>query len=288
LRYGLHLPLFGPYSEPATVVALARDAEAAGWDGFFTWDHMAPPWHPFAGDAWITLTAVASATSRMRIGPMMTPLARRRPWKVARESVALDRLSGGRLVLGVGLGGSAEEGFGKEFDGLGEEGDPARRAQMLDEALAVITGLWTGDPFTFDGRYYHVHDEQFLPRPLQQPRIPIWVAATWPHHAPMRRAACWDGIFPTLQEGTPDETARRLDEMAAYIRSHRTATTPFEVLRGGETDGDHRVAGASLTARFEAAGATWWIENIVPTRWGTWQDWPLEAMRRRIVQGPPR
>src|SRR5579883_374563 len=173
MRFGLHVPLFGDFAEPALVVEIARDAEQAGWDGFFVWDHIAPPWNERNADAWITLAAVAASTQRMRLGPLMAALARRRPWKVAREAATLDRLSNGRLVLGAGLGGTAAEGFAAEFDNLGEEPDLAARAAMVDEALEIITGLWSGEPFSYEGAHYTVRNERFLPTPVQRPRVPI-------------------------------------------------------------------------------------------------------------------
>jgi alkanesulfonate monooxygenase SsuD/methylene tetrahydromethanopterin reductase-like flavin-dependent oxidoreductase (luciferase family) len=176
---GIFVAPFGELSEPALVAELAADAEAAGWDGFFVWDHVAyrPPVTHVA-DPWVTLAAIAVRTQRVRIGPLVTPLARRRPHQLARETVTLDRLSGGRLVLGVGLGPDTTG----EFDParFGEEGDPRERARLLDAGLDALTGYWAGG---------------FEPRPLHG-TIPIWVAARWPNRRPLRRAARYDGVFP--------------------------------------------------------------------------------------------
>src|ERR1700730_5324126 len=151
MRYAMFLPNFGPFGDARVIADLAARAESAGWDGFFIWDHMVVSTNeafPVA-DPWVALAAAATATSRVRLGALVTPLSRRRPWKVARETVTLDHLSGGRLIFGAGLGGSAAEGFATEFDDLGEQADLRARAGMLDEALEIIAGLWSGEPFSF-------------------------------------------------------------------------------------------------------------------------------------------
>jgi alkanesulfonate monooxygenase SsuD/methylene tetrahydromethanopterin reductase-like flavin-dependent oxidoreductase (luciferase family) len=185
MRYAVNVPNFEDYSDVRTVAALAADAEAAGWDGFFVWDHLAfvKAWRLRIADPWLLLAGVALATERLRLGPMVTPLARRRPWKVARETVTLDRLSGGRLVLGVGLGEPATD----EFGSFGEPTDPKVRAAMLDEGLEVLTRLWSGETVSFSGRHYRVDEVAFQPTPAQRPRIPIWVAGAWPRRGPRRR-----------------------------------------------------------------------------------------------------
>jgi alkanesulfonate monooxygenase SsuD/methylene tetrahydromethanopterin reductase-like flavin-dependent oxidoreductase (luciferase family) len=180
VRRGIFLAPFDELAEPAAVLELAVRAEERGWDGFFLWDHVAyrAPVRALA-DPWVTLAAIAAATERLVIGPLVTPVARRRPHQLARETVTLDRLSGGRLVLGVGLG-SDRTG---EFDParFGEEGDPQARARLLDEGLERLLAYWGGE---------------FEPAPVQRPRIPVWVATRWPHRRPLRRAARFDGVFP--------------------------------------------------------------------------------------------
>lgn len=194
MRYGIELAPWGDYTAPRALAALARDAETAGWDGLFLWDAML---HDEQGlpkaDPWIALAAVALGTERIRLGPMVTPLARRRPWHVAREAVTLDHLSGGRLILGVGLGDPSEG----EFAWFGEPGiDHRTRARMLEEGLAILAGLWRGEPFAHVGEYYTLHEMTFLPRPVQFPRIPVWVGGWWLNRAPLRRAVRWDGFHP--------------------------------------------------------------------------------------------
>jgi len=195
MKFGIYLPNFGPFGYARVIADLAREAESAGWDGFFLWDHIAT--HDDDGvslphtDPWVALTAAAMQTTSIILGTTVTPLPRRRPHKLARETVTLDRLSSGRLILSVGIG------LGKrEWDHLGEETDLRSRGRMLDEGLEILAGLWSGEPFQFDGDHYHIEQAQFLPPPFQQPRIPVWVGGEWPNKRPFRRMARWDGMFP--------------------------------------------------------------------------------------------
>jgi alkanesulfonate monooxygenase SsuD/methylene tetrahydromethanopterin reductase-like flavin-dependent oxidoreductase (luciferase family) len=285
MKYGLDIPPFGPLGNARTLATLAKEAEDTGWDGFFLWDHIARAWTLDIADPWIALAAVAMQTEHIRLGTLVTPLPRRRPWKGARETVSLDHLSGGRMVLGVGLGSGRPE----EWANFGEETDLKTRGAMVDEALDVLAGLWRGEPFSYDGTHYHVTDAHFLPRPVQQPRIPVWVGGYWPNKAPFRRAARWDGAFPL---GGRDSELQPADiaALVAFIREQRTDTRPFDVLHRGVTPGDDPARAAEIVAPFAAAGATWWIEPIHPWIFGgAWEgDWPVEAMRERIRQGPPR
>jgi alkanesulfonate monooxygenase SsuD/methylene tetrahydromethanopterin reductase-like flavin-dependent oxidoreductase (luciferase family) len=252
VRYGISVPNFG---NPADLVELGRATEGAGWDGFFLWDHMLVDTdHPFPiTDPWVVLGAVAQTTERVRLGTLVTPVARRRPWKLARETVTLDHLSGGRTVLGVGLGVPPENEFGV----FGEPADDRVRAERLDEGLEVLRGLWSGEPFSFSGRHLKVDGATFLPRPIQTPRIPVWVAVTWPHRRPLRRAARWDGVAPIrvgergLEPVTPDDVR----EMLAIVRELRDTDEPFDVLMwvlSGTT---------ASAAEYEAAGVTWIVES---------------------------
>jgi alkanesulfonate monooxygenase SsuD/methylene tetrahydromethanopterin reductase-like flavin-dependent oxidoreductase (luciferase family) len=286
MQFGIHIPPFGPLSDARLLAELAAEAEQAGWDGFFLWDDItfAPPIP--VGDPWMALAAIALRTQRIRLGPLVTPLPRRRPWKVARETISLDQLSRGRLILGVGIGGGPEE-----FDDLGEAGDLKVRAAMLEEGLAILLGLWSGEPFHFEGTYYHLQAAQFLPRPVQSPRIPIWVAGGWPTKAPFRRAARWDGVFPqdiriqALEMMAPQD----IEHLLTYIAPYRAQETAFEVVHWGITSGEGASHEQALLASYAAVGVTWWLENFMPQRWGgSWSDWPLEQMLHRIRQGPPK
>jgi len=279
VKYGLYLPNFGPFGDARVLAELARDAERAGWDGFFLWDHVARPGAPPVVDPWIALTAIAVATERIRIGALVTPLARRRPWKVARETASLDQLSNGRLVFGAGLGSSG--GAEVEWAAFGEETDLVRRARMLDEGLEIVTGLWRGEPFDFEGTQFRVRGAQFLPKPTQAPRIPVWIAGYWPHRAPLRRAARWDGLFALFADGPPHD-AEQLAEAVAFVRAERTSSADFDVVYCADRD--------APVEPYARAGATWWLRHLKPEAFGgTWTEpWPLEQMRARIASGPPR
>lgn len=282
MRYAVNVPNFEDYGDARTVAGLAADAEAAGWDGFFVWDHLAfvKAWRLRIADPWMLLTAVALATERLRLGPMVTPLPRRRPWKLARETVTLDRLSGGRLVLGVGLGEPPED----EYGSFGEPTDPVVRAAMLDEGLEVLTRLWSGETVSFEGRHYRVDQVAFQPTPVQRPRIPIWVAGAWPRPGPLRRAARFDGSCPLKVDATGELATLEPDELRqllAVVRRHRAdPAAPFDVLLGGTTPPDPAAARAMLEPLAEA-GMTWWQETVDP------RQTDLEAFRRRVRQGPP-
>jgi alkanesulfonate monooxygenase SsuD/methylene tetrahydromethanopterin reductase-like flavin-dependent oxidoreductase (luciferase family) len=233
VKRAIFLAPFGELSEPRLVAELAADAERHGWDGFFVWDHVAyrPPVRALA-DPWITLAAVATATERVRIGALVTPLPRRRAHQLAREAVTLDRLSGGRLVVGVGVGSERTEEF--TSDRFGEEPDMRKRAVMLDERLELLTTYWEGE---------------FEPRPVQAPRIPVWVAARWPNRRPLRRAARWDGLFPI---DVPEPAA--LAEMVAEVERLRGSLAGYEVAIDNPPGTDR--------APWAAAGATWHLTGF--------------------------
>jgi alkanesulfonate monooxygenase SsuD/methylene tetrahydromethanopterin reductase-like flavin-dependent oxidoreductase (luciferase family) len=244
----------------------------------------------------MALMAIALRTSHMRLGPLVTPLPRRRPVKLARETVTLDHLSDGRLVLGVGIGA-----FRWEWDDLGEEADLAVRGEMLDEGLDVLQQIWSGRPVAHEGTHYRVHIQElpgwdqagyFQPAPVQQPRIPIWVAGMWPNKKPFRRAARWDGVVPLKAGGEFGATLTPADlaEIVRYVGAHRGDSGPFDVVAGGHTTGIDRSRDAETVAAYERAGATWWLESVSPWDFGwQWQgSWPEEEMRTRVRAGPPR
>lgn len=265
LRSAIWLPLFNELADPRTVARLAADAEEAGWHGFFVWDHVnwREPVRQVA-DAWIVLAAIATATERLRLGPMVSTLARRRPAKVARETATLDQLSGGRLTLGVGIGGDR---FGGELSKLGEELDDRRRGQMLDESLEILAAAWSGEPVHHRGEHYLVDDIAFLPRPVQRPGVPVWAAGFPGNLKPIRRAARLDGFFPANLEH-PDQLA----EVVATLTD----------LRGGDLDSYDVAIGLPIGVDpepFEAAGATWWLPEIEPGA-------PLDTVRGVIRDGP--
>jgi alkanesulfonate monooxygenase SsuD/methylene tetrahydromethanopterin reductase-like flavin-dependent oxidoreductase (luciferase family) len=286
IQYAVYLPTFDPFGSPRIIADLARDAEQAGWDGFFIWDDVAGSEKDMA-DPWIALAAAAAATRRVRLGALITPLARRRPWKFARETASLDQLSAGRLVVGVGVGGGQEQ-----FGDLGDEPNQRVRGEMLDEGLQIVTGLWSGEPFQFEGQYYHLKPTTFRPAPLQQPRIPIWTAGVWPHTRPLARMARWDGMFPLFWGIVdPTEQQARLKEMVAAVQTLRqeqlrdTTPRPLDVVATGETAPGQPAQTEEHIAGFAAAGATWWLESLAPERGGG-PAWSFARLRERVLAGP--
>ena len=276
MKYGFVFP----GGEARTAAEFARAAEEAGWDGFFVWE---PVW---GVDAWVTLAAAAMVTQRIRLGTMITPVSRMRPWKLASETATVDRLSNGRVILSVGLG-ALESGFAA----FGEATERKKRAELLDEGLELLTRLWAGMPVHFEGKHYRVDvdESNFLtpppPPPVQQPRIPIWVVGAWPREKSMQRALRYDGWLPNvmgadgkvrMSAATPDE----VHEMSAYVKAQRTETSPFDMVLEGETPGDDPAAAAAIVRPYAEAGATWWIEAM-------WTAPDEAQVLRRIRQGPP-
>jgi hypothetical protein len=259
-------------------VAAARAAEHAGWDGVFTWDGIHVGDDIEVHDPWALLAAFAMVTDRVRLGAIIHPLPRRRPWEVARQSVTLDRLSNGRLVLPVGLGAVDDAGFGR----VGEVADRRTRAERLDESLEILTGLWSGEPFGYAGRHYRFEPMAFKPTPIQQPRIPIWVVGVWPSERSMNRVAHYDGLLPSVRgaDGGLDGPIPldALRDMRAWL-SHRSGDRTIEIVLEGTTEpGD---AGVATVQPYAEAGATWWIE-------ADWSSFDVGPVRRRIEAGPPR
>jgi alkanesulfonate monooxygenase SsuD/methylene tetrahydromethanopterin reductase-like flavin-dependent oxidoreductase (luciferase family) len=265
-----------PFGDARAAADLALAAELAGWDGFFVWDSV------WGVDAAVMLAAACMTTERIRLGTMITPVSRHRPWKLAGEWAALDNLSGGRMILAVGLG-AVDTGFAA----FGEVVDKRQRAELLDEGLEIITGLWAGQPFSYQGKHYIIQPTEFInpPPPVQQPRIPIWVVGAWPRTRSMNRAARWDGLLPNKlnQQGehaqvTPEDIAA----MREYLIDQRGETDleNYDLVVEGKTPGDDPEAAAELLRPWQAAGATWWIE-------ADWQAESPESVLERIQQGPP-
>jgi alkanesulfonate monooxygenase SsuD/methylene tetrahydromethanopterin reductase-like flavin-dependent oxidoreductase (luciferase family) len=271
-----------PFGDARLAAELAQLAEQHGWDGFFVWE---PVW---GNDAWVMLTAAAMVTSRIRLGTMLTPLSRMRPWKLASEAATLDNLTGGRVNLAVGLG-ALDTGFAA----FGEVTDRKTRAELLDEGLDIITGLWRGQPFAYAGKHYQVQPTDFAapPPPVQQPRVPIWVVGAWPYPKSMARVLRYDGIVPSMfdAEGRAQQaTLEVLREIMAYIAANRPPENqdrPFDVVVEGVTPGEDPKAAAATVQAWADAGATWWLE----ARWDlSGEPDALALIRRRIEQGPPR
>lgn len=274
MNYGFVIPS----GDVPEIVEMAAVAENAGWDGFFVWE---PVW---GIDAWVCLAAAAMRTTRIRLGTMITPVSRMRPWKLAGETMSVDRLSNGRVILSVGLG-AVDTGF----EQVGEEVDKRTRAELLDEGLAIITGLWHGQPFQFDGQHYQIKPIEFMlpPPPVQQPRIPIWVVGAWPYEKSMQRVLRYDGLLPNVMDENRHHrpaTPQDLREMVAYVAEHRESSTPFDFVIEGTTPGDDPAGTAEIVQPWQEAGATWWIEAL----WSAPRDETGRAqVRRRVQQGPP-
>jgi alkanesulfonate monooxygenase SsuD/methylene tetrahydromethanopterin reductase-like flavin-dependent oxidoreductase (luciferase family) len=262
-------------------VDMARDAEEAGWDGVFAWDDISVE-RGDVFDPWVVLGAMAAVTERVTLGAMVFSLPRRRPWKVARETITLDNLSDGRLVLPVGLGGTWDGGYSR----VSTE-DPSRRvrAEKLDECLDILELAWSGETVSYRGTHYWMRDLHFDPRPVQRPRIPVWPIGVWPHPRSLRRAARWDGIVVSDMSGASEDekaTPQVVANVTAWMAEHRTSAGPFDIVIEGITTGtDHAADRAALEPMAEA-GATWFVES----RWE--EDQSVDTVRQRIRRGPPR
>jgi alkanesulfonate monooxygenase SsuD/methylene tetrahydromethanopterin reductase-like flavin-dependent oxidoreductase (luciferase family) len=252
VRCGLYVAPFGELADVAALADASARAEAAGWEGVFIWDHVMTYDPIDVADPWIALTAIALATERVRLGAMVTPLARRRPWDVARQIAVLDRLSGGRMVFGAGLGGDSRG----ELTAFGEERDPRARAALLDEALEVVLAVWNGEAVTRDGPAFPLQGARVLPTPLQEPRPPVWLACVWPHRRPLRRAARYDGVFPVSHHWSL--SGDELRELLRIVGEHRPPDAgPFDLVVV-----NHERASAARLAELARAGATWWLQGF--------------------------
>src|SRR5256884_2315199 len=264
MRYGICLANAGTYSDPREAVRVARAAEEAGWDGLFLWDHLAFVWGHPAADPWVTLAAIASSTSTLRIGPAVTPVARRRPHVLAQQVASLDVLSGGRVIFGAGLGGIVSE-----FAKFGEPTEAKVRAAKLDEGLDLLRRYWAGEEVTHRGEHYTVDGVRLAPTPLQE-GLPIWIGGNRP--ASLRRAARWDGWIadsadPTGMTLSPDDVAGSIEAIGR--------TDDYAVAVLGQLDrGD--------PGAYEHAGATWWLENVNDQRGSP------EKTLELVSAGPPR
>ena len=274
LKFGVALP----YTNARTVAKYASLAEKAGWDGCFLGDAI------WCEDPMISLAAAATITHRVRLGTMIIPMPLRRPWKVASESVALDHLSEGRLILGLGAGAvwMGWQGFPDEVT------DPRVRAEMLDESIDILTLLYQRRPFDYDGRHYHlkltlVDEMHYPPKPLQQPRIPLWVVGIWPRQKSMQRVLKCDGIIVEKRnsEGAgEDATPTDICEIKTYVDANRTLTTPFDIVVVGKTAGLSRLEQQDQLLPRRAVGLTWWMEDMI----GGTEDEVIECLRNAPPQ----
>lgn len=273
MRFGIEVVTLGELADPRRVVQLAEAAEAAGWEALVVWDHLGFVWGAPSGDPWIILAAVAQATTHLRLATGVTPLARYQPQMLAHTLAALDRLSEGRVILGVGLGGVAEE-----FSAFGGPGEARVRAAMVDEGLDLLDRFWRGETVTHQGTHYRVHGVTLAPLPLQQPRIPIWIGG---ESAPaLRRAARWDGwIINGVNEANEfvRSPAQMAESIATIRRQRRSIDAPFDVAmtglsRSGETE---------RAAQYAEVGVTWWFETLHGYRGD------FDTLLARVDAGPP-
>jgi alkanesulfonate monooxygenase SsuD/methylene tetrahydromethanopterin reductase-like flavin-dependent oxidoreductase (luciferase family) len=272
MHFAIEVVNLGTYSDPRQVLRLAEAAEAAGWEGIFVWDHLGYTWGAAAGDPWVILSAVAARTERLRLGVSVAPLPRYRPHVLSLTLASLDLLSGGRTILGAGLGAMAEE-----FSAFGEDPSPHRRAAMTDEFLALLERLFSGEAVTHHGQYYTVEGLTFCPRPVQRPRIPVWIGGESP--GALRRAARWDGwvVGGTDETGQMVKTPEALAEQVTTIRQQRKSSTPFDVAMTGVSDPGQ----AERPRSYADAGLTWWLESLHGYRGSP------EEMLQRVQSGPP-
>ncbi len=277
MHYALSLPNGG--LEARTLVKFAALAEQAGWEAVFLEDYIIWQGHAEVPtfDPWVLMGAMAMVTKRLRLGTMVTALARRRPWKVARETVTLDHLSAGRVILGVGLGDTVSDDT--SFSHFGEITDPRKRAKVLDEGLDIVAGLWSGDPFSYHGEYYNIEETTLLPMPVQTPRIPIWVGGAYPFKGPMQRAARWDGACP-YKHKTHFMTPEDVRLYKAFIYENRPSNAPFDICLGGSPRREDWEEEKAYMHSLAEAGMTWWCEYVPP-------DEP-DYMRKCIERGPIR
>ena len=279
MKYGLVLPLSGIRGKLERLVEYAHVAEEEGWEGVFLEDYTVY-WgaQGITYDPWLALTAIALRTRQVSLGTTVTPLPSRLPWQLARQAITLDHLSHGRLILGVGLGDAQDHHFG-------EVTDIKQRAAMLDEGLDLLDGLMSGQPTSYQGIYYQADELTFLPGPVQRPRIPIWLGGYWPRKAPALRAARWDGFCPAKVPDEHGDGYIKPDDIRAirtFIEAHRSSSSLFDLAAGGHSPVDDPAKARAHVESFREAGATWWIEFVLP------DPGEEEEALSRIKQGPPK
>jgi alkanesulfonate monooxygenase SsuD/methylene tetrahydromethanopterin reductase-like flavin-dependent oxidoreductase (luciferase family) len=276
-NFGIYIANYGITNDPQDYIELAILSENIGWDGFFLWDHVffsSNKTQPFL-DPWILLSAIAVKTKRIKLGTTVTPLARRRPWIVAKEVSTLDHLSKGRIILGVGLGAESD------FSNFGENTDPLIRSKKLDESLQILNGLWANKPFTFKGKYFNIKEVDFFPKPFQE-KIPIWVGGNWPNKKPFQRAAQYDGVFP-LKAGSDDALSpNEYSEIIKYIKQRRSSVDSYDIIKPFISTGLKKEDDWSFKTNFLNIGITWFVELIYPGRDS------LDNIKKIISRGPPR
>ena len=253
MQHALTIPPYGDMADPMKLIEVAVAAEAAGWDAVFLWDHvLRRPGDPQeTADPWVAMAAMAMATERVRLGPMVTPITRRRPIKLARECTTLDHLAKGRLTLGLGLGVDTT----RELSAFGEIVDPRVRGERLDEGAELLCQMWSGDEVDFHGEHFVADHATVLPRPVQQPRIPLWFAARGGARKPVRRAARYDGLYPI------EVDRDRLRSMLDVVIEERGSLEGFDTIVRPTDDMPYEWLAEQ--------GVTWAITGLAPGEAGT-------------------
>lgn len=272
MKYAIEIVPFGEMGEPRNILRLAQEAEISGWEGVFLWDHLAYAFGWPGVDPWIALAAVAASTQKIRLGVDVTPLPRRRPQVLALTLASLDLLSHGRVIFGAGLGGTNEE-----YEAFGEPSNMKLRAEKLDEGLDILNLLMSGETVNHIGKHYTVKNVSFSPRPIQQPRIPIWIGGE--SQAALRRASRWDGwVIPGIDQDrnvviSPFQLSQRVES----FHKHRGSPQHFDVAISGCSEPGE----GSLSGEYSSAGATWWLESLFGLRGS------VDDMLKRVQAGPP-
>lgn len=276
MKFGLNAPNFGKtFGKPHLAVEMIEEAEKAGWDGFFLWDHLFPDDSAAIVDPFVALAAAAVKTKKILLGTTVTPVPRRRPWKLASECVTLDHLSNGRVVLGMGLG------IPHELKLMNEETNPKIQARMVTEQLEILNGLWSGEDFSFEGEFYKLDKVKMLPKPVQQPRIKLWGAGTWPNKGPFKRAVNLDGIVP-LQAGFEKPLSlEELKQIVEYLKLQGEISDSYDIVRFYFNMGEDVQLELDKLGQYRDIGVTWWLDSVT--------DWTgdTDTIREIIRKGPP-
>ena len=279
IKYGLGFIQFNELSNPELVVEFAIEAEKAGWDGFFLIDHIYFSRENISSiaETWVLLSAIAARTEKIKIGTCVSPLPRYHPWQFAKMAATLDILSKGRLILGLGLGGPEVE-----YETFGQKYDLKILAEKMDECLDIIQGLWTGELFSYKGKHYQIDDACLLPKPLQNPRIPLILGGSWPFKKPFIRAAKYDGVLPIHRNFPQDLNPNELKEILDTVKQNRINDDPFEVMMFGSGFfvPDKRL---EIMKPYIDLGITWWLEHV-----NTLMQPSVEKMKDLVKKGPPR
>ena len=280
MNFAVSLPNYKKYADVHLLIKMAKEAETAGWDGFVIWDHEAAGGKSPVTDPWVTMGAIAAQTHKMKLGIIITQLAKHSPWKIAKEAATLDQLTDGRFILGIGLGFALE----REFKVLGDEHKEKARKAVLDEILEILGDLWTEDDYKISDEHFKEDQPQPDRKKKRPVYIPIWMAGLWPDRLQFRRVAQWNGVLPIAKgyEYNNMMLPEAINDVIEFVGSHRTVDEPFDIIHAGITSGVDHEKDKEIIETYRQAGVTWWMEAITPGRA------PVEKIIERIKAGPPR